>query len=119
MLSTQTQSVHHGHEITWFANGRTIVGHLHGMRLCIERLPNRGKPLNGDATVVRLLPQEYKATVDLVIANPKCPVRTNLHMAKEDAVSFALDLPSRIAARREARKAELISKLNLPDNVAD
>jgi hypothetical protein len=115
MLAMQTQSVHHGREITWIANGKTIVGHFDNMRLCIEKLPNRGQPLSDNLSVVRLLPQQYKTTVDGVIANPKCPIRNSLHLAKEDAVAFAIELPSRIDARREARKAELLSKLSLPD----
>jgi hypothetical protein len=95
------------------------VGYLDGMRLCIEKLPNRGRALSDDGSVVRFMPRQYKTTVDNVIANPKCPIRTDLSLAKDDAVAFALELPNRVLARREARKAELLSKLSISDDAAD
>lgn len=117
--SVQTRSLHHEREITWLDQQDSIVGYLDGMRLCIEKLPNRGRALSTDGTVVRFMPRQYKATVDRVIANPKCPIRADLNLAKDDAVAFALELPSRVLARRDARRAELLSKLSLPDDTAD
>jgi len=119
MSSVQTWSVHQEREIAWVDQQGSIVGYLDGMRLCIEKLPNRGRALSGDGAIVRLMPRQYKATVDSIVANPKCPIRTDLNLAKDDAVTFALELPGRILARREARKAELLSKLSLPDDKGD
>lgn len=119
MTSVQTRSYHLKREITWLDQGDCIVGYLDGMRLCIEKLPNRGRLLTDDGSVVRFMPRQYRATVDKIIANPKCPIRTDVNLAKDDAVAFALELPNRILARREARRAELLSKLSLPDDVGE
>lgn len=119
MTSVQTRSYHHKREITWLDQGDCIIGHLDGMRLCIEKLPNRGRALTDDGSVVRFMPRQYKATVDKIIANPKCPIRTDITLAKDDAVGFALELPTRVLARREARRAELLSKLSLPDDIVE
>ena len=119
MSLLQTRSSHHDRDITWLDQGDCIVGHLDGMCLCIEKLPNRGRALTSDSSVVRLMPRQYQATVDKIIANPRCPVRTDINLAKDDAVAFALDLPNRILARREARRAKLLSKLSLPNDSDD
>jgi hypothetical protein len=119
MTSVQTRSFHHKREITWLDQQDSIVGYLDGMRLCIEKLSTRGRALSDDGIIVRFVPRRYKTTVDEVIANPNCPIRTDLTLAKDDAVALALELPARILARREARKAQLLSKLSLPDNAAD
>jgi hypothetical protein len=119
MSSVQTRSFHREREITWLDQQECVVGYLDGMRLCIEKLPNRGRALTDDGTVVRFMPRQYRTTVDKIIANPKCPIRTDLSLAKDDAVAFALELPSRILAKRETRRAELLSKLSLPNDTAD
>lgn len=113
LMSISTQSEHSGHTVTWIDDSFTIRSRFLGSELLIRKLAPDAEHLTEDRSVVRLTSRRYRTTVDNIIANPKAPIRDSLLQAKEDAVRFALELPARVEAVRNARKKELLSKLSV------
>lgn len=113
---TSENEIANDREIIWTENEREITARFAGFRLRIEKLSNNGPNLSRDGKVVRLLPRRYKSFAHDIIANTKIPVRTDLELAKQDAIALAKRLRTQVETLKDRRKAELLRKLTVKDD---